>query len=164
MTEAGARTREIRGPDGVVVRKIVQRRDDKGILTEYSEFDGSGKMLATMRFADGKLTYGFQEASERRPVSMGVKTLGKGKSYMWTLIPGGGWETWVTNHPNSLYSEPDNVERVDQNGVVQERLSFEYQHDQMGNWTSMKATDWRRDSDRTVLVQTMARQIEYFQP
>jgi hypothetical protein len=156
-------TRLIRGPDGRVVRKIVQRRDDKGVMTEYSEYDGSDKLLSTMHFADGKLTYGFQDASERRPTSMGVKTLGKGKSYMWVLFPGGGWETLVTNHPNSLYAEPDNVERVDQNGVVQERLSFEYEHDAHGNWTSMKATDWRRDTDRTVLVQTSTRKIEYFQ-
>jgi hypothetical protein len=159
-TEAGALIRTIFGADGKTIRKVVERRDDKGIYAELSEYDGDGKLVHSIHMTDGKLTYGYQDPSLKTPFMFGSP--GRGTSYVWVAFPGGGGETWVSNHPNSSWADPDSIERVDQNGVVQERLSLEYVRDAYGNWTTMKATDWKRDMNKTTLLGTDTRVIEYY--
>jgi hypothetical protein len=51
---------------------------------------------------------------------------------------------------------------VDQSGLVLERLSLE-SRDASGNWTTMKASDWKRETNKTVLLETDTRKIEYYE-
>jgi len=159
-TEGKSRIRTVRGADGEIKSKTIERHANGEL--ERSEYDAMGKLIRTFRVKDGKLTYAWQDPEEKKPGRMATGPDGDGTSYTWLLLPGGQLETWAISHPHSRFFEPDDIQRLDSSGAVMEKLTFSYIRDAHGNWTSRSISAWHASTNATIEIERDTRAITYY--
>ncbi len=147
-------------------RKSVDRFDTKHQLTEHTEYDANGTMICSFRFSGIALAYSMISSETKRPCIASVFSHEESKRYQFALYPNRGagelsTEIWSYSDLQRVM-EPESVERLDASGSVIDKVSFRYERDTQGNWTTRVVSVLDPASKALVDIQRDTRTITYY--
>jgi hypothetical protein len=147
-------------------RKIIDRFDAGHELTEHTEYDAGGTMICSFRFSGTRLAYSMISSETKRPCIASVFSREESKRYQFALYPNGGagelsTEIWTFTDMQRIM-EPESIERLDASGSVIDKISFRYERDPQGNWTTRAVSVLDPATNQLVDIQRDTRTITYY--
>lgn len=133
---------------------------------EHSEYDPSGNLLCTLRLSGTSLVYSTILPEAKFPCHIATDSKQESKLYQFSLYPNGGTGQLFTdvtsNADTKHFFEPDTVERLDTGGNVIDKISFRYEHDAQGNWTTRVVSVLDPATKDLVEIERDTRTITYY--
>jgi hypothetical protein len=141
--------------------RVLDRFDREGNLAQRTFLDSNGNAATTFSLTDGKLANYWQKAD--CSCSNIVGSFLDGVTYYYKTQPNGTLETTIQNHPHTRSNiELADTERLDNNGVLVEKLTFSYERDAQGNWLKRTVSAWDPASGAMVPTEEDIRSLTYY--
>ena len=138
--------------------------DQKSV--EHSQYDANGNLLCTLRLSGASVVYSYILPEAKTPCYANFNSRQESKSYLFYLYPNGGAGELITDvrtyADRQRSFEPDTFERLDSGGNLVDKLSFRYERDAQGNWTTRVVSVLDPATKDLVEIERDTRTITYY--
>jgi hypothetical protein len=128
---------------------------------QRTELNEQGKVLWSISMQDGKLLSAWHDPDCHCAGSLGWdKHYEGGTSY--GFQEDGALEEIISKHPGRYGNIENDEEERYRDGILMEKLTFEYQRDSYGNWTERTVSAWDPETNSVVPIEADTRVITYY--
>jgi hypothetical protein len=158
----------VTGSNNCLVVHVRQNYDANGDLNDREELNAAGQTVRSMVFRAEHLVSWWQSPEPQQPLCGGSSPPGffnraEGWAVFYQIQPDGSLQSTVQHYPKGGSNiENDDVERLDGNGGLLEKLTFRYQRDALGNWTVRSVSAWDPQTGIMVPIEEDHRTITYY--
>lgn len=153
---------KVLGPHDQLVLHTTDAHDPSGKGITRVWFNVFGQIIRTMSLWKGELISWWQAPDCGCSGSLGWSDTEKGVTINWEIQPDGTLETVIEYHPGRYGNiECDEIQRLAGNGDLLEKVTFHYERDQHGNWTTRIISVWDPTTNILIPIQEDHRAITY---
>jgi hypothetical protein len=153
---------EVRGLGGQFQLHVLDAYASDGDLLGRDALDADGRIILSMAFRQARLISSWH-APECRDVPMGFTVSTGDRSVAYAVNDDCSLDMTVERHPGREGNiENDGMERFNEAGQSLEKLAFQYERDDYGNWVRRTVSAWDTTTNSYITVEEDARIITYY--